>query len=111
MSPRAAKFWCKGYELQQVVDESRKSFRSFFRWLHSALLKVEEPSGTVEEIKVSQQEIKFIAEFLDNFDLDEDVEYDEEGNDVNKVNNASGTQFKRKLFCLSFGLILCTFRF
>ena len=69
------------------------------------------PSGTVEEIKVSQQEIKFIAEFLDNFDLDEDVEYDEEGNDVNKANNASGTQFKRKLFCLSFGLILCTFRF
>ena len=25
---RAAKFWCKGYELQQVVDESRRSFRS-----------------------------------------------------------------------------------
>ena len=28
---RAAKFWCKGYELQQVVDESRNSFRTFFR--------------------------------------------------------------------------------
>ena len=86
---RAAKFWCKGYELQQVVDESRKSFRSFFRWLHSALLKLEEPGGTVDEMKVSQQEIKFIAEFLDNFDLDEDIEYNEEGIDVRAANNAS----------------------
>ena len=36
----------------------------------------------MEEAKVSQQEIKFIAEFLDSFDLDEEIEYDEEGNDV-----------------------------
>ena len=52
------------------------------RWLHSALLRVEEPSGTVEETKVSQREIKFIAEFLDKFDSDEEVEYNEEGIDV-----------------------------
>ena len=35
------------------------------------------------------QEIKFIAEFLDNFDLDEDIEYNEEGIDVRVANNAS----------------------
>ena len=49
----------------------------------------------MEEAKVSQQEIKFIAEFLDSFDLDEEIEYDEEGNDVRAMaaaaaaNNAS----------------------
>ena len=40
------------------------------------------PSGTVEETKVSQREIKFIAEFLDKFDSDEEIEYNEEGIDV-----------------------------
>ena len=57
-----------------MVGESRNSFQCFFRWLHSALLRVEEdPGGTVAPTMMSQQEIKFIAEFLDKFDSgDED---------------------------------------
>ncbi len=39
---RAGQFWCKGYELQQVVDESRGSFKSFFRWLQNSMLTLDD---------------------------------------------------------------------
>ena len=42
----------------------------------------------MEEVKVSQREIKFIAEFLDNFDLDDDDDAD--GN--NRANSSDATE-------------------
>lgn len=35
---RAALFSCKGYELQEVVYQSRMSFKSFFKWLQGRKL-------------------------------------------------------------------------
>ncbi len=65
----ATSFWCKGVELQQVVEESRKSFRIFFRWLQAEMAKMSGTPASEPLSKSSQQEITFIADFLDKFDL------------------------------------------
>ena len=43
----AASFWNKGIELQQVIDDSMKSFKAFFRWLYVEILRLsdEDVSG------------------------------------------------------------------
>ena len=78
---QAASFWSKGLELQQVIDESRRSFKTFFRWLRVESLKLHEEMIPPELSKMSQQDINHIAEFLANFDIDKDSE--EVGNDKN----------------------------
>ena len=44
---KAASFWNKGIELQQVIDDSMKSFKAFFRWLYVEILRLsdEDVSG------------------------------------------------------------------
>ena len=64
---RAQAFWAKGVELQQVLDESLKNFKAFFRWLYVEMLKLNDDTVTGDLGKVSQQEISFIAEFLKRF--------------------------------------------
>jgi len=46
---KAASFWNKGIELQQVIDESMKSFKAFFRWLYVEILRLsdEDVSGNI----------------------------------------------------------------
>ena len=65
----ASTFWCKGIELQQVIDDSRKKFRTFFRWLHAEILKLSDEPIPDQLTKTSQQEIAFIADFLASFDV------------------------------------------
>ena len=36
----AASFWSKGIEVQQVLDESMKSFKAFFRWLSVEIRRI-----------------------------------------------------------------------
>ncbi|XP_040568405.1 anaphase-promoting complex subunit 4 [Lepeophtheirus salmonis] len=60
-------FWNKGIELQQVLDESMKNFKAFFRWIYVEILKLSEETVSEELCKVSQQDIQFIAEFLKTF--------------------------------------------
>ena len=69
---QAASFWSKGLELQQVIDESRRSFKTFFRWLRVEILKLNDEAIPPELSKMSQQDINHIAEFLANFDIDKD---------------------------------------
>ena len=38
----AASFWSKGIEVQQVLDESIKSFKAFFRWLSVEIRRISE---------------------------------------------------------------------
>ena len=64
---RAQSFWSKGYELQQVIDESMKNFKAFFRWIYVEMLRLDEEPINGEFSKVSQQDITFIAEFLQRF--------------------------------------------
>ena len=69
---KAASFWSKGIELQQVIDESMKSFKAFFRWLYVEILKLSEEEINEEISKVSQQDVRYIADFLDSFAPDTD---------------------------------------
>ena len=64
---RAQAFWAKGVELQQVLDESSKNFKAFFRWLYVEMLKIHDDSVPGDLGKVSQQDVTFIAEFLKRF--------------------------------------------
>jgi len=64
---RAQAFWSKGVELQQVIDESMKNFKAFFRWLYVEILRLNDETVSEDLSKVSQQDITFIAEFLKRF--------------------------------------------
>merc|ERR1719347_2417446 len=64
---RAQAFWAKGVELQQVLDESLKNFKAFFKWLYVEMLKLHDDPVPGDLGKVSQQEVGFIAEFLARF--------------------------------------------
>jgi len=63
----ASAFWAKGLELQQVIDESMKCFKAFFRWLYVEILRLSDENVSEDLSKASQQDVEFIAEFLDNF--------------------------------------------
>ena len=64
---KAVSFWNKGIELQQVIDESMKNFKAFFRWLYVEILKLSDETIPEELSKVSQRDIRFIADFLQSF--------------------------------------------
>ena len=64
---RAQAYWAKGVELQQVLDESLKNFKAFFKWLYVEMLKLHDDSVPGDLGKVSQQDVSFIAEFLKRF--------------------------------------------
>jgi len=71
---QAAAFWCKGVELQQVIDESMKNFKAFFRWLYVEILRLSDETVTGDLSKVSQQDVTYIAEFLKRFSTGEEEE-------------------------------------
>merc|ERR1711962_459545 len=63
----ASIFWAKGIELQQVIDESMKCFKAFFRWLYVEILRLSDETVSEELSKASQQDVEFIADFLSSF--------------------------------------------
>ena len=64
---RAQAFWGKKVELQQVIDESMKNFKAFFRWVYVEIQRLSHETVSRDLSKVSQQDITFIAEFLQRF--------------------------------------------
>lgn len=64
---QAASFWSKGVELHQVIDESMRNFKAFFKWLYVEILKLTDESVAGDLSKASQQDITYIAEFLKRF--------------------------------------------
>ena len=63
----AASFWAKGIELQQVIDEAMKCFKAFFKWLHIEILRLSDENVSEDLNKTTQQDIEFIAQFLQSF--------------------------------------------
>ena len=63
----AAVLWAKAVELQQVIDESMKCFKAFFKWLYVEILRLSEENVSEELSKTSQQDVQFIADFLASF--------------------------------------------
>lgn len=64
-------FMLKLTEMNQVIDHSLKSARSFFKWLISIAFRIsgEQNSNVSDTNKMTQQDIELIQDFiLDNFD-------------------------------------------
>lgn len=68
---RLGSLWAKGTELQQVIIESRHNFRVFFKWIRREILRLSDDSIPEDLNQMSQMDVKFIADFLANFDLEE----------------------------------------
>ncbi|XP_061192956.1 anaphase-promoting complex subunit 4-like [Saccostrea echinata] len=61
-------FVLKSSELQQVIDDSIKNFKAFFRWLYVVIQRMSNEKPSADLIKMTQHDINFVAEFLrDNF--------------------------------------------
>ncbi|KAM3967943.1 anaphase-promoting complex subunit 4 [Aphomia sociella] len=61
-------FLNKCLELQQVIDVSMRNYKAFFRWLYLMILRLLNEPTPSEILKMTQQELSHIAEFLYNFD-------------------------------------------
>lgn len=66
-------FLLKAIEIQQVIDNSMKNFKAFFRWLYSVILRLSDEPIPFEIGKLTQQDLQFVAEFLrENFTFDDE---------------------------------------
>lgn len=67
-------FLLKAIEIQQVIDNSMKNFKAFFRWLYSVILRLSDEPIPSEIGKLTQQDLQFVAEFLkENFTFDDET--------------------------------------
>lgn len=64
----AGAFLVKAAEVQQVIDNSMKNYKVFFRWLYVVILRLTDERVPAEITKMTQQDLAFIADFLHNFD-------------------------------------------
>ncbi|XP_076313209.1 anaphase-promoting complex subunit 4 [Tachypleus tridentatus] len=68
-------FLMKATEIQQVIDNSMKKFKAFFRWLYTVILRLSDEPIPPEITKVTQQDLNFVADFLkENFAKEWDQE-------------------------------------
>ncbi|XP_052737942.1 anaphase-promoting complex subunit 4 isoform X2 [Bicyclus anynana] len=61
-------FLNKCLELQQVIDVSMRNYKAFFRWLFVVIVRLLDEQASSEIVKITQQELTHIADFLYNFD-------------------------------------------
>lgn len=61
-------FLNKCLEMQQVIDISMRNYKAFFRWLYGVILRLQDDQAPTEIVKITQQDLTHIAEFLYNFD-------------------------------------------
>ncbi|XP_021931596.1 anaphase-promoting complex subunit 4 isoform X2 [Zootermopsis nevadensis] len=64
----AGAFLVKAAEVQHVIDNSMKNYKVFFRWLYVVILRLTDERVPAEIIKMTQQDLAFIGDFLYNFD-------------------------------------------
>ncbi|CAO1420803.1 unnamed protein product [Diamesa serratosioi] len=61
-------FLIKSYELQQTIDTSMRDYKIFFRWLYVAIMRLSDETIPEDVATVTQQEINYLADFLNNFE-------------------------------------------
>lgn len=72
----AGSFLIKSYELQQTIDISTRDYKIFFRWLYVAIIRMMDETVPDDIATVTQQEINYLAEFLNDFDKHESEAYE-----------------------------------
>lgn len=73
-SQNAGAFLIKSLELQQAIEQSTRDYKIFWGWLYGVIIRFLEESVPDEVAAVSQQDITYLAEFLNTFDQDEELE-------------------------------------
>lgn len=58
----------KVIEVQQVINHSMSNYKAFFRWLYVVILRLMDEQIPPEIPKMTQQDLVYITEFLQNFD-------------------------------------------
>uniref|UniRef100_A0A182JMB5 Uncharacterized protein n=1 Tax=Anopheles atroparvus TaxID=41427 RepID=A0A182JMB5_ANOAO len=58
----------KAYELQKIIDTSKRDFKIFFRWLHVVIVRLMDETPQENQPIITQQEINYLADFLNSFD-------------------------------------------
>ncbi|XP_058130393.1 anaphase-promoting complex subunit 4 [Anopheles ziemanni] len=58
----------KAYELQKMIDMSKRDFKIFFRWLHVVIVRLMDESPQENQPTITQQEVNYLGDFLNNFD-------------------------------------------
>lgn len=61
-------FLIKAGEMQQIINHSVINYKAFFRWLYGAILFIMDEPIPSEIHKMTQQDLAYITEFLQNFD-------------------------------------------
>ncbi|KAL7019120.1 hypothetical protein ACKWTF_011019 [Chironomus riparius] len=77
-------FLIKSHELQQIIDKSMRDFKIFFRWLYITISRLMDDSVPEDAGPISQQEVNYLAEFLDNFEQNR-VEFKNQDTDEREI--------------------------
>lgn len=65
----AGAFLIKSLELQQTIEQSTRDYKIFWCWLYGVIIRLMEETVPDDIAAVTQQDIIYLAEFLNNFDL------------------------------------------
>lgn len=72
-SQNAGAFLIKSLELQQAIEQSTRDYKIFWGWLYGVIIRFLEETVPDEVAAVSQQDITYLAEFLNTFDQNEEL--------------------------------------
>uniref|UniRef100_A0A4W3IAU0 Anaphase-promoting complex subunit 4 n=1 Tax=Callorhinchus milii TaxID=7868 RepID=A0A4W3IAU0_CALMI len=72
-------FILKANELLQVIDNSMKNFKAFFRWLYAAMLRMSDDHVLPELNKMTHRDVAFVADFLSEHFKEAPELYDQKG--------------------------------
>lgn len=68
----AGAFVIKSMELQRAIEQSTRDYKIFWGWLYGVIIRLMEETVPDEVAAVSQQDINYLAEFLNTFDQTEE---------------------------------------
>lgn len=54
--------------MQQAIEQSNRDYKIFWGWLYGVIIRLMEESVPDEVAAVTQQDITYLAEFLNTFD-------------------------------------------
>ena len=63
----------KSLELQQAIEQSTRDYKIFWGWLYGVIIRLMEETMPDDVTAVSQQDITYLADFLNNFDQHEEI--------------------------------------
>lgn len=69
----AGAFLIKSLELQQAIEQSTRDYKIFWGWLYGVIIRLVEEAVPDDVAAVTQQDVIYLAEFLNNFDQNNEV--------------------------------------